>query len=66
MRTKFDVGQTVYFFDPNKEIVSSEKIEVIIVTAEEIIYKVGEINLPERLLFSCELQCTEHYKKIFL
>lgn len=66
MRTKFEVGQTVYLFDPNKEEIISEEIEMVFATAEGVFYKVGAVNLPESQIFSCELQCRNHYREIFL
>lgn len=66
MRTKFEVGQSVYCFDPNEERIAEVTIEMIIVNDKGVFYRIGEVVLPEKQLFSCELQCKEYYRKIFL
>lgn len=67
MRTKYDVGQTVYYFEPNEEKITSAKIEMVFATAEGVFYKLEEsVTLPERQVYSCELQCRNHFKEIFL
>ena len=66
MRTKYDVGQEVFFFDPNKEEIVSEKVEMVFATEYGVFYKVDGINLPEKQLYSCELQCRNHFREIFL
>ena len=66
MRTKYDVGQEVFFFDPNKEEIVSAKVEMIFATEDGVFYKVDGVNLPEKQLYSCELQCRIHFREIFL
>ena len=66
MRTKYDVGQEVFFFDPNKEEIVSEKAEMVFATEDGVFYKVDGVYLSEKHLYSCELQCRIHFIEIFL
>lgn len=66
MRTKYDIGQSVWLFEPNSEEVVSMKVDQIVIDDRCVIwYKVGEWLLQEERLYSCELQCRNHFRALF-
>lgn len=67
MITKFNLGQELYYFDPNREEITSAAVEMILINEDGTFYRVGneELTLPERQLYSCELQCVQHFREVF-
>jgi CO dehydrogenase/acetyl-CoA synthase delta subunit len=80
MRTKYDLGQNVFWFDPSSEEVKKGCIEGILVsgkiaknaegggmaaTDEEILYRIAGAAYPERMLYSSETVLRMRYREIF-
>lgn len=65
MTTRYDVRQTVWFFNPNTEALESAEVEAISITEDGVLYRLGNLALPEHLLWPNIVACKAHYKALF-
>lgn len=63
MRTKFDLGQTVWYLDVIKAEIVGNKVVGITINGEEEVYHIGEYDMmcPASCLFSSKEGCRAFY-----
>jgi DNA-directed RNA polymerase subunit E'/Rpb7 len=65
MRTKYDVGARVWWFDPAREEVVSGEVEGVYAVAEGVFVRAGGVVLPEGRVYSCAEAVRGHFRELF-
>lgn len=65
MRTRFDVGQKVFFLNVVDDCVDQSPVQQITIVEGDVIYMMeNELALPERSVFSTFEQLKAHYSEM--